>query len=170
MEQKYNLALIPLFKNNQVRLLAQKFSTYADKYILGEKSLPHVTLYQFRIAEDTTNHLWNRICKKWEEPPITLEFNTFSFTKNDKDIFWIALLPNQRNILDKMHTQIANILQLPVKTAFDPHMTLINSKNIESETAIPAVADSYKPIKDNFVLSLGKSDEVGQLTEIIYRF
>lgn len=49
-------------------------------------------------------------------------------------------------------------------------MTLISSKNNEYEKEVALVADSYKPIIDTFILSLGLSDDIGQLTEIIYSY
>ena len=64
---------------------------------------------------------------------------------------------------------MANILQLPIKKTFDPHMTLISTKNKEYEKSAASVSDSYQPIADKFILSLGVSDDIGQLTNIIYR-
>lgn len=170
MKKKYNLALIPTSKGNEVITLAKKFAGIANTYILSEKSLPHVTLYQFQAKEEELSEIWQKICSVWQEKTIDLEFNQFSGITFDNHIFWISLLPNQSEALHKMHLDTADILQLPVKQSFDPHMTLINSRNKEYEKAVALISGSYKPIYDTFILSLGTSDDVGQLTKIIYRY
>jgi len=45
MKKKYNLALIPISKSDEVMALAKKFSTIADRYLPGDSSFPHITLY-----------------------------------------------------------------------------------------------------------------------------
>lgn len=47
MPKKYNLALIPVSKGVEAVRFAKKFAGLADKYLLGDNSLPHVTIYQF---------------------------------------------------------------------------------------------------------------------------
>lgn len=168
MKKKYNLALIPVSKSNEVVTLAKKFSNLASEYLLGERSLPHVTLYHFQAEENEIGHIWERAYDNWEGQPSFLTFSKFSCITFDNNIFWISLLPDNSDALHKAHGYIANILQLPIKKTFDPHMTLINTKNKEYEKAAALVSDSYKPISDKFILSLGMSDNSGQLTEIIY--
>jgi len=170
MEKKYNLALIPLSKSDEVIALAKKLAAFAGQYLLGEKSLPHVTLYQFYIEENEIDQVWKQICMTWEEKSIELKLNKFSIKMSDEHAFWVSLLPNHGDDLYKMHVKIANSLQLPIKDTFDPHMTLISSKNNVDKKEVEWVADSYQPIIDTFILSLGSSDENGQLTEIIYRY
>lgn len=169
MTKKYNLALIPISKSDEAIMLARRFSSIADRYLLGDRSLPHVTLYQFQAEEREINPIWEKVCGLWEEKPIDLTFNKFSCITFDENIFWVSLLPDNCDVLHKMHALIASILQLPIKKTFDPHMTLISTKNKEYEKAAALVFDSYKPIADNFILSLGVSDDIGQLTNIICR-
>lgn len=169
MKKKYNLALIPVSKDGEVVALSKKFSTIADKYLLGDSSLPHVTLYQFQAEEKEIDHIWKQACNAWEEALLSLTFSKFSCITFDNNIFWISLLPDNCDILHKMHGLIANILQFPAKEAFDPHMTLISTKNKKYEEEAALVSDSYKPIADKFTLSLGTSDDIGQLTHVIYR-
>lgn len=167
MSKKYNLALIPIFKNDEVVTLSKKFSDIADKYLLGEKSLPHVTLYQFQAEENEINPIWEQVCGVWEKKPIDLAFNQFSCITFGSDIFWISLLPDNCEILNTMHGLIADILKLPIKKSFYPHMTLINTKDKEYEKKVAKLSGSYKPIADSFILSLGTADDIGQLTEVI---
>ncbi|OGT38696.1 MAG: hypothetical protein A3F11_03645 [Gammaproteobacteria bacterium RIFCSPHIGHO2_12_FULL_37_14] len=168
MKRKYNLALIPASKGDEAIALAKKFSNVADEYLLGDRSFPHVTLYQFQTEEKEIEHIWERVCDIWEEQPLFLTFSKFSCITFDNNIFWVSLLPDNCDTLHKMHGSIANTLRLPIKTTFDPHMTLISTKNKEYEEAAALVSDSYKPITDRFTLSLGVSDDIGQLTNIIY--
>lgn len=169
MKRKYNLALIPQTKNDEAVSLARKFSGIADKYLLGENSNPHVTLYQFEIEEKEVDDIWARVSEEWEEKPITLEFNKFSCITFDNFTYWVSLLPDQDAILRKMHSNIADMIRMPVKKSFDPHMTLISSKNKDYEKEVQKLSPSYHTITDTFVLCLGRSDDVGQLTEILHR-
>src|SRR3990167_11050710 len=169
MTKKYNLALIPVTKNNEVITLAKKLSPITDKYLLGEKSLPHVTLYQFQAEEEEIGSIWKQVIEVWKEKPIDLAFNKFSCITFDNTIFWVSLLPDKCDVLHKMHAVIANILKLPIKKMFDPHMTLINSKDKEYEKEVAKLSDLYKPITDTLILSLGMSDDIGQFINLIYR-
>lgn len=150
--------------------LAKKFSNMADGYLLGEKSLSHVTLYQFQAEEKEIDYIWEKISGMWKEKPVYLAFNKFSCITFDNDIFWVSLLPDNCDILHKMHGFIASILKFPIKKSFDPHMTLINTKDKEYEKEVAKFSDLYKPITDTFILSMGISDDIGQLTEIVYRY
>lgn len=67
-----------------------------------------------------------------------------------------------------MHALIADILRLPTKKSYDPHVTLVNIKNNHYQSEIEKIAKTFMPIVDTFKLSLGKSDEIGQFVEIIF--
>lgn len=165
---KYNLALIPLSVENEAFNLANQFAKLADTYLLGKNSLPHVTLYQFEVDESEIASIWKRVCDVWNEAPIRLKFEEFSCITLDNLIFWASLLPDNRNKLHEMHGLIAKILCKPIKENFDPHMTLFNTRNKDYEQDVDELKNSFKPISDEFVLSLGRGDGVGQLTEIIF--
>ncbi len=166
---RYNLALIPLSQSEKIIECAQQFSNLADKYLLGKKSLPHVTLYHFNAEKNEIAALWKRVGELWQEKPIKLEFKKFSCTSFDGVTFWASLLPNHSEQLHQMHKTIAQILDKPIKETFDPHMSLFNSKNSDYQKEVAAVKDFYQPITDRFVLSLGYSDDVGQLLEVILK-
>lgn len=167
MTKKYNLALIPMSKGDEVVAFAKKFSRIADMYLLGERSLPHVTLYQFQAEEKNIDIIWEKVCDGCQQKSINLEFNKFSCITFDNNIFWVSLLPDNCEVLHRMHDIIADILSLPSKKTFDPHMTLINTKDREYEKEVAKLSSFYEPIKDKFILSLGVSDDIGQLTEVI---
>ncbi|OGT48304.1 MAG: hypothetical protein A3E82_05810 [Gammaproteobacteria bacterium RIFCSPHIGHO2_12_FULL_38_11] len=170
MKNKYNLALMPMTINDEVVKLSHVFSDLADKYILNEKSLPHVTLCQFEIEDDEIDSIWNKVCEQWREDPIDLMFEEFSCLTFDNHIYWVSLLPNNVDALHEMHGKITNIINQPAKKLFDPHMTLINTKNTEYEMSVDQYSSSYKPVRDKFILKLGRCDGVGQFTEVIYTY
>lgn len=165
---KYNLALTPLSKGDEVVKCANQLSKLADKYLLGKNSLPHVTLYQFETEENEIKNIWNCVGKAWNEEPIELEFKKFSSVTFNGVIYWVSLLPNNRDKLHEMHGLIAQVLNKQIKSSFDPHMTLFNTKNKDHDKEVYAMRKLYKPISDTFVLSLGNSDDVGQLTKVIF--
>jgi 2'-5' RNA ligase len=167
---KYNLALIPMTKADKVIELSRKFLTIADKYLLGKKSLPHVTLYQFEAEKEDIKAVWKHVCDVWEKKSIALEFKEFSCITFDENIYWISLLPDNRDTLYKMHNIIANIIKQPGRKKIDPHMTLINTKNTTYKKKVDELSGLYTPIIDIFTLALGKSDDVGQFTKVIYFF
>ncbi len=166
----YNLALTPISNGDEAVKYAKKLSNLADKYLLGESSLPHITLCQFEANEVEVKDIWGRISEVWKEEPIELEFKEFSCITFDNVIFWASLLPDKCNELHKLHKLITQVLNKPIKKHFDPHMTLINTKNKGYEKEVTALKSIYQPITDKFILSLGCSDAVGQLTKIIYTY
>ena len=170
MKKKYNLALTPVSRDEEFINLSQKFLTIADKYLLGKNSLPHITLYQFEIEEEEIEHVWEKVNKEWEEKPIDVELSKFSCITFDNTIFWVSLLPSNTDILHEMHSEIATLINLPIKKSFDPHLTLINTKDKDYEKEVAKLSGSYVPTTDTFTLTLGKCDEIGQLTEIIHRY
>lgn len=169
MLKKYNLALMPISKSNEVVSFAKKFSDLADQYLLGESSLPHVTIYQFEVEEKEIDGIWSRVSEIWKESPIDLEFKKFSCITFDNSTYWVSLLPNNCEKLYEMHALIADIINLPIKKTFDPHLTLISTKNKEYEKEVERLSSSYMPISDKFVLSLGMADEIGQLIEVAHK-
>lgn len=169
MKKKYNLALIPGSKSDDIIALSQQFSAIADQYFLSDQSLPHITLYQFYVNEAEIVPIWNHVCSVWSEPPLSITLSKFSCITFGNDIFWISLLPNDCKILHKYHSQMAVILQLPIKKTFDPHLTLINTKNKAYKKEAALIIDTYKTIADKFILCLGESDDIGQLTRVVYQ-
>ena len=167
MKSKFNLALLPNTKSAAFIQYAKQFSSLSDSYLLGKHSLPHVTLYQFWQDKKDIDQVWETILKLPQQKPLKLLFSELSFTIH-KNIFWIALLPDNRDVLHKMHAKIARILALPIKPAFDPHLTLINTTNENYQIEAKKLIHLQVTISDTFSLALGKSDEMGQFTKLIY--
>jgi hypothetical protein len=165
---KYNLALIPTSKQSSVVNCSNLLSTIADSYLLGAHSLPHLTLYQFHANKSDIKSIWENVCNNMNQRSVFLTFETFSCISFDQDTFWTSLLPDNVELLMKMHADIAGIIEQPVKNNYDPHMTLINTRNPSYEDLVHNLAKTYKPIRDTFVLALGVSDEIGQFVELLY--
>ena len=168
MKNRYNVALLPITQNDNVINLAKKFSAISDCYLLGDGSLPHITLCQFTAEDSTINSIWESICACDIEKKLYLTFETFSFVTFDDCTFWVSLLPDNCDKLIKMHSIIKDIVKNELTKAYDPHMTLANSKNREYKNFSDSICKQYATIRDEFILSLGKSDLIGQYTEIVF--
>lgn len=168
MKNKYNIALIPSSQSCSVIEYARFLAPIADKYLLGERSLPHVTLYQFYAEESQIELLWETVRSKLDRHTIELAFHEFSCLTFDESTFWASLLPDHGDALMQMHYVVAETIGQPIKQNYDPHMTLMNTKNAAYEERVAILKNRYKPIRDTFVLALGKSDEIGQFTEVVF--
>lgn len=168
MLQKYNLALLPLTITKKITELSHQLSELADTYLLGDTSLPHLTLYQFKYEESDLPQLWERICNAWHSQNIFLELKEISCISFDAHTYWASLLPSQTSEIFEMHSQVATILGLPVKKNFDPHVTLINTLNPNYTPIAYNIISPHIPLKDEFKLALGSRDIFGQFTSLIY--
>ncbi len=167
MKSTYNIALVPTKEAQQFIQCANFVSTVADRYLLGKSSLPHVTLYQFEANETDIDSIWEKACNELDQKSIELIFKKFSCITFDGNIFWASLLPDNCDVLMQMHAVIAGIVNKPVKSNYDPHLTLISTKDSMYENLVNKLSATYVPIQDVFVLALGRSDEIGQLTKVI---
>jgi 2'-5' RNA ligase len=172
MKSRYNIALIPVTQGEQVVELSQKFKDIADQYLLGDSSLPHVTIHQFLAEEHEVEDIWIKTCDALNQKTIDLTFKEFSCITFNNAIFWVSLLPDHCDKLAEMNRIVADAIKNPAsksKSDYDPHMTLINTKNSEYKQIAEKVEKSYTPISDRFILSLGKSDDIGQYTKLLYK-
>ncbi|MBX3710206.1 MAG: hypothetical protein KIT56_09520 [Gammaproteobacteria bacterium] len=131
--------------------------------------MPHVTLCQFQAEESTIRELWDKACNALTEHTISLELKDFSCISFDNEIFWVSLMPDHRTLLNDMHNVVSKIVNSPAKKSYDPHLTLINTKDSEYEKMADKLIKTYSPISDEFVLSIGECDEIGQFTKLLYQ-
>lgn len=167
--KKYNLALRPLTIHHEVTKLAQQFSGIADHYLLGSHSLAHITLYQFRIDEKEILPLWKNIITAWDPTPISLTLTQWEHSTYQGEMYWISLIPDHTERLHQLHQRIAQQLAKSPKQSFDPHMTLCNTKIPAPNEDVTTRLAHYTPLTDQFVLTLGACDPIGQLTDVIYQ-
>ena len=169
MIKKYNIAFIPQSKNNDIVKLISKFNVNFGEYKLGKNSNSHVTLLHFYMDENKIERAWFNIRSLFSTAEVTLSFYNYSYLTFDERIFWISLLPDKKNFLNKMHLEICDFLQIKHRPIFDPHMTLFCTDQKIHEGMLLELTTHQALITDNFILSLGESDDIGQLTKIIFQ-
>lgn len=170
MLKKYNIALIPKSASKRITDFASNLSNISDQYLLGEHSLPHVTLYQFTAKEENIDVICQKIASSSIPRAINLKFNDFSCITFNQKIFWASLLPDRINDLHNMHKMIAEIIGHPIKSNYDPHMTLMSTQDKEYESLVDELKPNYAPINDEFILSIGESDDIGQISKNLISF
>ena len=149
------------------------FSKISDRYLLGKKALPHLTLCQFQAEPREALQIWKQVYNALEQKSIRLCFKEWRCISFDDHVYWVSLLPVHNEDLIKMHLQVAHILKNPTSKSFkhyDPHITLMNTKSKKYPTWVKKLSETYIPFEDTFVLALGKSDSVGQFLEPIHRY
>ena len=168
MKNKYNLALSPTSQNLEITRITQQFGQYADQYLLGNNALAHVTLCHFEAEPDELETIWQRAEKQIYPKFIPLRFIEVS-RHPAKGFHWVSLIPDHTEELWELHRQSLQVLGIPVKVWFDPHMTLFNSIDEQQETAISTFEKSFSGLEDNFVLTLGTSGFAGQFKKILFQ-
>lgn len=168
---KFNIAFVPNKISRDVIALAQRFQTIAHTYCLGQNSIPHVTLLRFIADEHQIDELWNHSLQLLKPHRIQLSFPTISCMDSTKHA-WISLLPDQRDTLTDMHQSLLSFIKHPLLKAagyYDPHMTLCNTQALDYRDITAELLQDYATLSDEFTLILGKSDDAGQLTEILHQ-
>jgi 2'-5' RNA ligase len=162
MKNRYNIALIPSTKSNEFIDLAKNFYPIAGKYKLGTDSHPHITLCQFMATEEEAKSYWKKVFDSSIEHTIRLSLiGIESFTTDSTN--WIFLRPNRLMHLMKMHCIVADIIDTRIGRCFeeyDAHMTLVNTDKENYEASL--ISQSFKPIEDEFQISLAETDDMGQ--------
>lgn len=164
---KYNIALVPSEKSQEIIELARLFSSISDSYLLGPSSLPHVTLYQFSADAETLDRYISKIKASNIGRSLALRFDEFSCISFDRQIYWASLMPDKVAELNEMHECVADLIGQPVKPNYDPHMTLMNTRQRDYESLVELVKCGYQPISDECILTIGESDAVGQYLRLI---
>lgn len=170
MKSRYNIALLPVSKNAEFIERAKCLYHMAYNYRLGAHALPHVTLCQFYAEPAEITEIWQKVLATPVTHSIILALNDFSFF-TAIDYNWVSLRPNQLDTLQQIHSKIAGLMKEPLGKCFenfDAHLTLINTKD-ENFINKATAALTLSPIQDQFILTLGKSDELGQYQEVIHQ-
>lgn len=171
MKNRYNIALLPLTVSDQVIQLADHIKFLADDYVLGKHSYPHVTIGQFMLEESRIEAIWQQVRHAVSTHQVDLIFKTVSCMVGNRHS-WVSLLPDACDTLITMHYIIGRLIRNPINKAFndyEPHMTLINSINPVDQQVVEEHVKFALPIKDRFILTLGRSDSVGQYQDIIFQ-
>ncbi len=178
MLKKYNIALIPNENHAQYIQYAQSLSQHApaaNYHIGGSASIPHVSLCHFLKAPEQIAELWQTV-KNLAVPDIHLIFTrhvskTFRGNPKYHNIWWVSLIPNHLDKLTARHMAIADIVKNPLNAAYaqyDPHMTLFNSRSKAQCAQFNQNPQLKPPLEGIFHIALGLTDQVGQITELVY--
>lgn len=167
MKNKYNIVFYPTSKHVEFTAVAQQFKAFSNEYLLGKNSLPHLTLYQFEEEDSALDAIWQQAQESLSQTTICLRFDKINYVPVS-NFYGLSLLPDNIEKLHELHGEVAKLLKLPVKTQYDPHLTLIISLNTDFETTMEEVAKTLVPIEDEFTLALGTSDDFGQFQKVIF--
>jgi 2'-5' RNA ligase len=167
MKSKYNIVFYPTSKQSEFTRIAQQFAEYSDEYLLGKNSLPHVTLYQFEAEDKDLDNVWQQARETFTQKTIHLRFDKIKSVAV-KNFYGISLIPDNIDTLQVIHTDVAKLLQLPIRPEYDPHLTLFNSLNQDFLPAMNKFAETFAGIEDEFTLALGTSDFIGQFKQVIF--
>ena len=167
--KKYCIALLPSTTSDDFIDFSQKLPLTSIKYQLGPNSYPHVTLKQFYANESQIEETWNDVCGLFDSHQLHIEFKIFSCITFDEINFWVSLLPDERLELIEMNSKISKLIASPSSRAYDPHLTLISTLDLDYQTKMDPSRKTYKPISDDFILALGECDELGQFTKIVFQ-
>jgi len=170
MKKRYNIALLPESSSESVINLSSQFSSASAGYLLGKQSLPHVTLYQFLSDPNDIARIIQNLESSKIPRSIDLIFSHFSYITFDDTIYWASLLPNRIDELNAMHRDVAGMIAHPIKENYDPHMTLLSTRDKNYVSLFEPTEKVYTPIMDTFTLSIGESDNIGQLINIVHQF
>lgn len=173
LENKYIVALLPSSQDKFIKD-AHHFKTIAKSYLLGKKSLAHITLAQFLgYAEDYES--LSRFLLNKKLPKVKPSFTGISHLndKHDTGIIWVEYsIARQPDILT-LQSQISTFLrQRGINLLNDdgnlyrPHLTLACIK-ADEKFPIPMKSPFPSP---NFDLAIGKADEHGQFNELLKKF
>lgn len=167
--KKYNIAFIPKKISKDVINLVQTEDVVSKEYLIGENSIPHVTVCQFYLDEDKLNDVVGSI-EANVISSIELRFKKYShITFNDRD-YWISLLPDYNEELMEVYQTIINYVKPIREDVYDPHLTLFNYNPEESSIAKKKCIELLETgidIKDEFYLAVCDCDEYGQISKII---
>lgn len=168
---RYNAALLALEPQRYVKE-AQRFSKNAQGYLLGEHSLPHVTIAQFYAGPQTYAAIVDDLEKINTIPQ--LHFNGFHFGKDEHeaDVWWMSLSIAREPALVHFHQSVCAILKQhriePVSRSaelYRPHLTLARIHTVSLESLSATILE---PASFSFVV--GESDEFGQFKKVLHLF
>lgn len=177
MIKKYNIAFVPIQKPSIFidYAISLSHSIKPEKYLLGAQSLPHVSICHCEIGEHEVETIWHAVTKL-SLPTISLTFNSIrckSYSGHPKwgGVCWLSLVPDKIDLLKQIHLLIAQIIKVPLNSAFDdydPHLTLLNSFDEEQCNRFIETPKLKTELTDDFSIVLGEIDEEGQLLNILY--
>lgn len=166
---KYCIAFVPISYKDDLVSLLQEVPTNDKQYKLGDKSIPHITLCQFNSEDNKVDELWEEIIENIENQNLSLSLDVFSCITFDEKMYWISLIPSNSEDLHIIQKKISSILKASISRPYDPHLTLLGTSDKDFKSKADPFMKDYKTIIDDFILTIGHCDEIGQFTSIIHQ-
>jgi 2'-5' RNA ligase len=167
---RYVIAFLALIPNIFIHEAREKFFALSEGYLLGSKSLPHITLAQFYLAsEDKLRDIWDEVVSKIDTT-YHPKFLGLSLTKKAKNLWGVSLLAAREPTLVKQHLEVVDILKKnniscisETGDLYRPHLTLARIKELNISSFNDDLLESSL-----FTLALGYCDENGQYVFSIF--
>ena len=99
MRNKYNIALLPKTKNNEIVNLTSLFQVKFGRYRLSSNSYAHVTILQLYLDEHEIDKVWDSLYKQLGNVNLKLSFEQLSYVTFNQEDFWVSLMPSNTDIL-----------------------------------------------------------------------
>lgn len=169
-----NLALVP--KSNEWEKFIELSEMFGkrnnSRFILGHRSIPHVTLLQFDW-NDSLDELWMRIAPK-QDSAITLDLMGLCFVPSREGELWVEIPIKKTNLLVQSQVALLEKLELPVSAYkngiaddYRPHIT-IGLIDLKDRPSMPVL--EYDTLRQKALechVCLGQSGANFELTQII---
>ena len=170
--KRYNIALLSIGRPEAyIQIANLLFKPYAQSYLLGPDSLPHITLCQFLAQSSNIFDLIPDLEHADQRPPVHLTGLRFS-NKHHSNLWGASLSVKRSPELMKLQAFVVDLLSHhrlsplnPVGELYVPHLTLARVNCIQVKNFPKDIF-----IDDLFNLALGDSDELGQFTKILHLF
>jgi len=170
---RLNIALLPKNKSQAFVDLSTSFSISSD-YTLGNDSHPHITLTQFTVPDDyDIDELWEAVKSHLPTTELSIKLDKFSIFESAEHV-WVSLLIKPDPVCNNLREQLFYFLKERGITCsstslekYDPHLTLARKAKLSLLDQVKTRNEVHE--EDTFLLSLGKSDEIGQFVEVIKR-
>lgn len=179
---RYNIALIPEKTSAYepyVQCAQQNFGTIHKYYLLGEKSIPHVTLCQFEGHGDMSGLA--KVMKKLEAiysgrlfNPVFMGLNFLKLTAEFSNLYSVELLVHRDQALSELHDSVTSMVTelglVPLNahaSLYRPHLTLACLAKPDS-VVVPRFPQNLLGTPDSpFVVKLGVADDYWQFVKSV---
>jgi len=165
--KKYNLAFIPKYRINTFISLVSEEGPDTNGYCISHHSIPHITICHFFFDSLLIENVWREILNQIDQTSLRISFSSYSTITFDKNTYWLSLMPNEYEYLKELFKIVSNLIDPIRKDLYDPHLTLFNYAEKDSETTRKMMHKNIF-IEDEFNLVLGDCDEIGQLSKYFF--
>lgn len=177
---RFNLALLPGTTTAKLMFeTARHFRSIADGYLLApQRALPHLTLSQFYAPPEKLPRIWATMSAALPE-----NFSVFMQGLVFRDIgefgkkhrnhagVWVDVKPSD-DLLKIQKTAVSELRRMKIdpltpSSGYEPHFTLCRCRSFDNIPKLPW--PGFLPKKEKMVFGIGRSDDMGQFTKILFK-